>query len=208
MKTENFRILINALTGREFKIKTNDAEIIPDKTYHIYITTPILKLKSGFDFKTPKNQERLIKSFVTTFCNKYKEPNPRAYDWSARTYGEKALYENKTPEEKERCFYHHSSNMYNKKQLLEQIKENLSKESIENVLCKYGFYHTLYGLGIFVLFSGKYEINAIQKMADYLKENNIPFRNEFSDQKWVYRFVLNIDKEIHKSILENFNSTY
>lgn len=208
MKTESFIILINALTKRDFTINTTDIELLPEKKYYIYRTLPISQRHIGFEYKIPVNEETIIKSFVTTFCNKYKEPNPKAYDYMARTYGEKALYENKTDEEKEFCYYHHSSNMYGKEQLLEQIRKNLEDVNTENVLCKHGFYPTVYGVGMFVLFAGEYQANAIKKMSDYLKENNIPFHNEYSDKMWVYRFVININKDIHKSILTNFNSAY
>ena len=87
---------------------------------------------------------------------------------------------------------------------MEQIKENLNDSSIEETLCKYGFYETNYGIGIFVLFSGKYELNAIEKMAAYLRAKNIPFHNEFSYARWVYRFVININKDIHAALLNSF----
>jgi hypothetical protein len=41
---------------------------------------------------------------------------------------------------------------------------------------------------------------------EYLKTKNIPFRNEYSNAMWVFRFVINVSKEIHKSILSDFNT--
>jgi hypothetical protein len=206
MQTENFIKLINSITKKDFLINTTDLHIIPEKKYYIYIITPLKKYKIGFEFKAPKNVENLIKSFISTYCNKFREPNPANYNGK---YSNDPLYkwEFFTAEKKEYCYFNHSSNMYNKNQLLEQIKENLNDSNIENILCKYGFYNTIYGVGIFVLFGGKYEINAINKFSDYLKNINIPFKNEYSNAKWVYRFVINIDKDIHAGILNNFYKT-
>jgi hypothetical protein len=200
MKTENFNQLINSITGREFQIKTSDEEIVLEKKYYIFKITPIHKITVGFEFAVPKNEESIIKSFVTTFCNKYKEPNPLAY--SGR-YGFK--WDDMSESDRDFAHLHHSSNMYNKTALMEQIKANMLKSDIEDVLCKYGFYHTLYGIGIFILFGGKYEYNAIGRMKKYLSEMNVPFRNELSEARWVFRFVINVGKDYHKVLISDFN---
>lgn len=202
MKTHNFINLIQAITKREFLIDSESTDIAPESEYFIYKVLPVSKRRIGFYFKTPKNEESLIKSFINQFCKKYREPNPLNYDGS---YYGSTSWENMTEEKREFCYYHHSSNMFSGNRLLEQIKENLNDSSIEGTLCKYGFYETNYGIGIFVLFSGKYELNAIEKMANYLRSKNIPFSNEFSNARWVFRFVLNINKDIHKEILKSFN---
>jgi len=208
MKTENFIKLINSITKKDFQIKTSDTELKPEETYYIFRITPERKYKIGFDFKCPKNEENLIKSFINVYCSKYREPDPANYTgWYYGTYNKKSDWNFMSENEKEFCINHHSSHMYSKSALLEQIKENMNDSNIENVLCKYGFYHTVYGIGIFVLFSGQYELNAINRMSGYLKRKNIPFRNEYSNAKWVYRFVINIDKDIHKSLLSDFNKT-
>lgn len=202
MKTENFIKLINAFTGREFTVDTDDKELVSGNKYYIYKVLPLSKRKIGFDFIIPKNEETIIKSFINTFCKKYLEPNPANYD---HKYGDTEYrWAEKTEEQKEFCYYNHRSNMYSPKTLMEQVKANLSNSDIEDVLYKYGFYTTNYGIGIFVLFSTIYELNVIKSMADYLRANNIPFRNEFSDARWVYRFVINISKEIHERLLDNF----
>jgi len=206
MKTQNFEILIQSLTKREFTIDTTDIEIKVDSEYCIYRILPVSKRKISFNFKTPKNEENLLRSFINQYCKKYREPNPANYTGHyCGTYNPNDAWENKSDEEKEFCYYHHASNMFSPKTLGEQIKENLNDPSIEYVLCKYGFYETNYGIGIFVLFSGKYEMGAIEKLSNYLIERNIPFKNEFSSAKWVYRFILNLQKDIHKNILSSFN---
>jgi len=208
METINFLNLINSITKKDFQIDTTDPEIISEKTYYIYKITPIKKINVGFDFKAPKNEENLIKSFINVYCSKYREPNPANYKYDERYSNDKNYcWEMFDDAKKEQCYYHHSSNMYSKAALLEQIKENMNDSNIEDVLCKYGFYHTVYGIGIFVLFSGIYEMNAINRLSNYLKSKNIPYKNEYSNARWVYRFVLNIDKDIHKSILSDFNKT-
>jgi hypothetical protein len=203
MKTENFIKLVQSFTGRDFQVETNDLELESEKTYSIYRYTPIKKYKISFDFKVPKNEESIIKSFINTFCNKYKEPDPANYDGKYAN-DPKDKWEFFTDEQKENCYFHHSSNMFYKTDLMEQVKENLGKSEIEDVLCQYGFYHTLYGIGIFILLGGQYELNAIDRMKKYLSEKNIPFKNQLSDAHWVFRFVININKDVHKSLLTNF----
>jgi hypothetical protein len=201
MKTQNFMELIQAITKRDFQIATKDAEINMESEYRIYRILPVSGRDVNFYFKTPKNEENLVRSFINQYCKKYREPNPAKYDGS---YYGSTSWENMTEKEREFCYYHHASNMFSEKTLLEQIKENLNDPSIEETLCQYGFYETNYGIGIFVLFSGKYELNAIEKMAMYLKSKNIPFSNEYSNARWVFRFILNISKDIHREILNSF----
>jgi len=167
---------------------------------------PITNRKIYFKWVTPKTDEKMLKSFITAFTTRYKEPNPRAYDWSARTYGEKAKWENKTEEEREFAYYHHSSNMYSKKELLEQIEANFGKEDIANGLIRYGFYPTEYGVGIFCFWATDAVKKAINTMAEYLKNKSIPYSNEFSDARWVFRFKLGISKEAHTNILNQLTN--
>lgn len=205
MKIENFTKLIQSITKRDFIIDSKNIDIVLESEYFIYKILPVSKRKIGFTFKTPKNDENLIKSFISQYCKKYKEPDPSIYTGSyCGQYSEGNDWQKMTDEKKEFCYYHHSSRMFSDKQLLEQIKENLNDSSIEETLCRYGFYETNYGIGIFILFSGKYELSAIEKMAVYLKSKSIPFTNEYSDARWVFRFVLNINKDIHKEILNSF----
>lgn len=202
METFKFQKLIESITGRDFKINTKDAELQPEKEYKIFRVLPIHKMTISFNWKTPKTNEKFLKSFITAFCNKYKEPNPEAYN---RTYnGTVYKWEDKTDKEKEFCYYNHSSNMYNKKHLLNQVQANFNNENIEDVLCKYGFYATEYGIGIFALWETQQVLNAINKMNNYLKNKSIAFKNEYSDARWVLRFKLGLDKTIHTNILNNF----
>lgn len=204
MKTENFVKLIQAITGRDFEIKTADLEILPEKEYYVFRTLPITGRVVGFNWKTAKTDEKLLKGFITTFCSKYKEPNPRAYDYSAKTYGEKYKWENKSEYERECAYYHHSSNMFSKESLMQQIEANFNLPEIENTMKRYGFYPTEYGIGIFVLFNTDYVKKACNSMAKYLQGNNVPYTNEFSEAGWVLRFKIGISKPSHEKLLGSF----
>jgi len=202
MKTENFQKLIQAITGRDFIINTNDEELILEKEYWVYRTLPITNKDVGFYFITPKVEEKLLKVFITSFINKYFEPNPQAYN---KTYGGiKYTWEEKTEKEKEQAYRHHKSNMYSKEKLLEQIYDNFNTDIIEDTLLRYGFYPTTYGVGIFCYFQTNSVMNSISKMKQFLTNQNIPYKNEFSDAKWVYRFKININKDKHYQILKSF----
>ena len=80
MKTQNFINLIQAITKRDFNIKSKDLEFLPEKEYFIFRVLPASKREVGFNFKTPKNEENLVRSFINQFCKKYREPNPANYD--------------------------------------------------------------------------------------------------------------------------------
>jgi len=205
MNIDNFQNLIQAITKRNFIIKTSDTEIINGKEYCIQRILPITQRTVNFFWKAPLTEEKMLKSFITAFTTKYREPNPRAYDYSARIYGESARWENKSETEKEYAYSHHASNMFNKAELMQQVENNFNNKEIENSLLKYGFYNTEYGIGIFCFFQSNYVTNAINSMRAYLSNSNIPFTNEYSDAKWVLRFKLGISKEAHLQILKQFN---
>ena len=205
MQTDNFQNLIGLITNRDFLIKTEDKELQFEKEYYIYRILPITKRTVGFYWKTPKADEKMLRSFITSFSSKYREPDPRAYDYSARTYGEKYKWENRTLEDRENAYIHHSSNMFSKNELLKQIEDNFSKDGIATGLIKYGFYNTEYGIGIFCFWMTEGVNKAINEMKKHLKELSIPFTNEFSAAKWVYRFKLGLTKETHLTIINKLN---
>lgn len=204
MKTLNFQKLIQAITKREFIIDTNDNNLEVQKEYYIYKVLPLSNRKIGFKWVAPKNEENFLRSFINTFTSKYFEPNPEAYNI---TYGGlKYLWDNKTEREKEFAYLNHKSNMYSKNELLQQIEFNCNDKNIETTLLKYGFYSTNYGIGIFCYWQTNSVLNTIEKMSNFLKSKNIPFKNEFSDAKWVLRFKINLTKENHEQILKSFTN--
>tara|TARA_R110000868_G_scaffold400868_1_gene675592 strand:+ start:3263 stop:3880 length:618 start_codon:yes stop_codon:yes gene_type:complete len=205
MTTANFQNLIQLITGRDFLIKTEDIELQFEKEYVIYRILPVSKRSVSFIWKTPKADEKMLRSFITAFCSKYREPNPRAYDYMAKTYGEQCKWENKTEQDREFAYMHHSSNMYSKDALLKQVEDNFANDKIATGLIKYGFYNTEYGIGIFCFWMTTGVNTAINTMKAHLQKLSIPFTNEFSDAKWVYRFRLGLTKEAHLSIINKLN---
>lgn len=205
MKKENFEKLIQSITGRPLIIDTTDIEIINGKEYFVYKHLPITDRKVYFKWKVATTDEKVLRSFITAFCTKYREPDPKAYDYMAKTYGEKSLWVNRTETDREYAYGHHSGFMFNKDELMKQVEANFNNKDIEQTLIKYGFYNTEYGIGIFALWQTQYVVNAINQMKEYLSKKAIPFTNEFSDARWVFRFKLNISKEAHGQILNSFN---
>ena len=104
MLTQNFQNLIQLVTGRDFIIDTTDNEIFFEKQYEIIRVLPASKRAVGFSWKTPKSDEKMLRSFITAFTSKYREPNPANYktcapyfspSWDQMTI-EKAMYIAKT----------------------------------------------------------------------------------------------------------------
>jgi len=202
MKASNFNKLIQAITGRNFTLLATGENIELETKYWIERTLPVTGCKVGFYWTSPKSEEKILKTFITTFSTKYFEPNPLAYD---HVYGGKQYYWNdKTEEQKEFAYCHHRSNMYNKKALLEQVEQNFASAEIHDVICRYGFYTTEYGIGTFIFYASNSVLEAVEKMKQYLNSKNIPFANELSDAHWVLRFKLGLSKEQHNAILAGF----
>lgn len=204
METKNFESLIEAVTGRKLVIRNNvgfrgytgsyPEKIEPGIKYDICRIDYEGQERFTFTFNAPQNPEHFLKSFINQFCGKHKEPNPsKIHNWE--TLPEKY---------RDNCYLYHSSSMFSKQHLMKQIQDNVSQSGITNVYCRYGFYPTEYGLGIFILFAGAYEMEAITKLRAYMQANKIPFSNEFSDARWVYRFKINVNKNFHTGVLKNF----
>jgi hypothetical protein len=95
--------------------------------------------------------------------------------------------------------------MYNKEDLLKQIESNFNNPNITSGLMKWGFYETNYGIGIFCFWMNDWVKKAIDKMSVHLTNLSIPFTNEFSDAKWVFRFKIGMSKEIHLGLISELN---
>jgi hypothetical protein len=203
MQTKQFNGLIQIVTGRDLTIKTNDLELEFEKEYYVFRKLPITGRTVSFYWKTPKSDEKMLRSFITAFCSKYREPNPAKYG-PCSIYTEAKTWDQKTEEEREHCYMHHSTNMYSKERLLEQVQANFNSPEITDGLIKYGFYPTEYGVGIFVVFETDYVKRAVNAMYNFLKKKGIPFSNEYSDARWVFRFKLNLTKQVHQNLLTGF----
>lgn len=203
MNTLNFQNLIQLITERDLTIKTTDQELEFEKEYYISRTLPLTGMTVSFKWKTPKVDDKMLRSFITAFTSKYREPNPASYDYEYG--GRQYTWAEKTDEQKEYCYIHHASHMFSKQQLLEQIEANFSKEGITSGLIRYGFYPTLYGIGIFCFWMTSGVIKAIDQMKEHLNRQSIPFTNEFSDARWVYRFKIGLTKESHIGLINELN---
>lgn len=203
MTTSNFQNLIRLVTGRDFSIKTDDSELQFEKEYIIYRILPITERSISFIWKTPKAEDKMLRSFITSFTSKYREPNPESYNYE---YGGKFYkWDEKTEQEKEYAYSHHFTHMYNKEALLKQVEDNFSKDEIRSGLIRYGFYETMYGIGIFCFWMTNGVQAAINEMKNHLKALAIPYTNEFSDARWVYRFKIGLSKENHLSIINQLS---
>ena len=203
MNKANFEKLITAVTGRELQIKTTSDILECGNEYYIYTVLPLTDRAIGFNWKAPLEYEKFLKTFITAFTSKFRQPNPKAYDYN---YGGKEYkWSERTELEKEYAYSHHASNMYSKKALLEQIQANFDNPNIQHSLTKYGFYATNYGIGTFCYFATTYVLQSIQELKNFLIQKAIPYGNEFSDARWVYRFKLNLTKDLHESILADFS---
>jgi len=203
MQTANFQNLIRLVTGRDFIIKTTDVELNFETEYYIYRVLPVTGRNVGFYWRTPKADEKMLRSFITSFTSKYREPNPKAYKTCYPYFS--PSWDEMTAESQEFAYCHHASNMYNKQELLKQVEDNFAKDGISTGLIKYGFYNTEYGIGIFCFWMTAGVNTAINTMKAHLQKLSIPFTNEFSDAKWVYRFKLGLTKESHLQIINNLS---
>jgi hypothetical protein len=210
MRTENFQKLIRAVTGRDFTIELRDnwrttkpaGELLAHETvYFVGRTLPITGRIFGFEWKTPKADEKMLRSFITAFTSKYREPDPRAY--VAGPYGGRN-WADMSPEKREHAFGHHSSNMLSREMLLRDVEARFACPEMESALNQWGFYETEYGIGIFCFWETQYVRNAIDKMRTYLSALNVSAREEYSDARWVYRFRIEASREMHVSILSRF----
>jgi hypothetical protein len=209
MKTQNFTQLIRAVTGRPFTIlertdwrntKPCEETLEHEKTYFVSMTLPLTGLTVGFDWKTPKADEKMLRSFITAFTSKYREPNPATYV----SYEGANRWEGMTAEKREYAYNHHVSHMFPKEVLLERVQARFSCAEIETALNQWGFYETEYGIGIFCFWETQFVRNAIGKMRGYLSGLQVAAREEYSDARWVYRFRIEANRDIHTSLLKQF----
>jgi len=203
MNAQQFTNLIQLVTGRDFKINTEAVDLLPETEYTVYRTLPLTNRHICFNWKTPKVDEKFLRSFITAFTSKYREPNPANYKCCA-PYFSKA-WDDMEDIQKEYAYHHHSSNMYSKKSLLEQVEANFANPQITAGLVKYGFYPTEYGIGIFCFWFTDGVEAAIIQMKQHLQKIGVSYSNEFSDARWVFRFKLGISKNAHTKLLSDFS---
>ena len=198
MKTAQFQELIQNVTGRKLFFTINSDEIPLDVKIAIY--RPGCRWYS-FIWKTPKNEDALLRSFITAFCTKYKEPDPSTYEGNQwERYAEK--WDNLETRFECAAWHHHATHMLNKDKLREQVAANFANFSRE--MGRLGFYPTNYGIGLFTAFGGQWVKDSLSEMAKHLEASFIPFSNELSEKGWVTRFLIKTTRENHSAILGGF----
>jgi len=144
----------------------------------------------------------MLRSFITAFTSKYREPNPATY----ACYDGGNRWEAMTAEQREGAYGHHSTHMLSKEKLLNQVQARFECAEIETALNQWGFYETEYGIGIFCFWETQFVRNAITRMRGYLSGLNVATREEYSDARWVYRLRIEANRDIHASLLKQFCS--
>lgn len=91
--------------------------------------------------------------------------------------------------------------------VLTKINKESSYKNLSQYLRKiFGYsisvYPASYGIGVDTL--GNYKVTA-KNVSDKLEELGVKYRNEFSEGRWVYRFIVSKDKE-NMRILESLKS--
>jgi len=209
MKTNQFQELIQAVTGRPL-ILNNPLEEIPLDS-KVCIQRPYghkgIETVHTFDWKTPKKEDSLLRSFITAFCSKYKEPDPETYSRNCKAYGDtwgKHAEAWNSTETHWNCslWGHHASHQTSKEKLKAQIIANFAR--FDSNSARLGFYETNYGIGIFTIYGGEWVEKSILSMSNHLASLGIPYRNELSDAGWVTRFVIGLDKPTHSNILGKY----
>lgn len=207
MKTIQFEKLIQAVTGRPLTLSGNAEEIPLNSTIAIFRPRKIGETVRAFEWKTPKKEDSLLRSFITAFSSKYHEPDPETYSRDCPTYGDTwKRYEDawKNPETHWSCspWSHHASHMLSKEKLRKQVEVNFS--NFDSGMARLGFYSTNYGIGLFTIYGGPWVENSLAEMAKHLEIQKVPFTNELSEAGWVTRFLIGLEKPAHSRILGNF----
>jgi hypothetical protein len=207
MNTQQFQKLIQSVTGRPLTLETQSEEIPLES--EITISRPHKQGEKVFAFswKTPKKEDSLLRSFITAFCSKYREPDPETYPRNCSTYGDTwGKHEDAwiNPNTRWNCslWNHHAGHMTSKDKLKAQVVANFAK--FDAGTARLGFYETNYGIGIFTIYGGQWVKESLSDMSNHLTRQNIPYRNELSDAGWVTRFVIGIDKAAHSKLLATF----
>lgn len=209
MNTYKFTKLVRAVTGRNlsFKKRVSCFEIKPagetlgfENRYTVTLTLPISGERNVFEWITPKSEEKMLRSFITSFTSKFREPNPASY----ANYGEKNRWEGMSEEMREGAYRHHIGHMYSKQDLMKQIEARFASPEMETCLNQSGFYVTEYGVGIFCFWLFPSVLASMEKMRKFLKTEGVYASEEFSDARWAYRFRIEAGREIHQGILNKF----
>lgn len=207
MQTKQFEKLVQAVTGRPLTILISSEEIPLDSRIAIFRPWKEGKTVLSFEWKTPKKEDSLLRSFITAFCSKYLEPDPETYSRNCPCYGDtwgRHLEAWENPSTHWNCapWHHHRSHQTSKETLKSQVVANFA--NFDAGTARLGFYSTNYGIGIFTIYGGTWVKESLADMKRHLNAQAIPFQNELSEAGWVTRFLIGLDKPTHNSILGSF----
>lgn len=184
MEKINFINLVSILTNKKIDLRLNVygatkkwydttfsdfTELEVNQDYTVFIDET-----QQFTFKTGKNSDTFVKSFLTQYISKASIFNISTMEYM-------------TKEEKR-----------------DSIVNNVNNTNNFNRLSKYIYYTTLYGIGMFIFFMNEKTIQKYTTfLNEYLKASNINYKNEYSEAGWVYRWVIKSDINHHNLILSN-----
>jgi len=180
MEKENFENLIKLVTGKNLSVTSNFIEL--EKEYNVFLDNEF-----NFTFKTPKKIDSLLSSFINQYCNKAKIVEQKYLDMFK--FKRLNMY-----------MRHHCKTKFS---LMNDIKENFNTTDFIREYCKYGFYSTEYGIGIFVQFLTDKSFTLMEK---FLTNKNIPFVLEYSEKEFVLRFKIKLNRDIHFMLLNEFKT--
>jgi hypothetical protein len=207
MQASQFEKLIQAVTGRPLTLISTTGEIPLDSKVSIFRPWKKGDARFSFEWKTPKKEDSLLRSFVTAFCSKYYEPDPDTYSRNCSCYGDtwaRHAEAWESPETHWNCaiWGHHTSHMTSKEKLRKQVEANFS--NFDSGMARLGFYSTNYGIGLFTIYGGPWVETSLAEMAKHLGIQGVPFKNELSEAGWVTRFLIGLEKPSHSRILGSF----
>jgi len=206
MKTKQMTDLCAAVTGRALTFDCGGEIPLESKIGVFREGYPSnIARYPHFVWATPKDEDNVMRSFITAFCSKYKEPDPETYfDYDGKPSFDRHAAEWNNPKTRHLspCWHHHAGHMLSKDKLRAQVEAGFARMTPGQFsLC---FYPANYGIGIFSLFGGRWIDESIAAMAQHLRANAIPFRNELSEKHWVTRFVIGATREAHAALLSGY----
>jgi hypothetical protein len=207
MQASQFGKLIQAVTGRPLTLSIDVGEVPLESTVTVFRPRKLGETVRAFEWKTPKKEDSLLRSFITAFSSKYLEPDPETYSRNCPAYGDtwkRHADAWESPETHWNCalWGHHTSHMTSREKLRKQVEANFS--GFDSALGRLGFYETNYGIGLFTVYGGSWVKASLNEMAKHLESHGIPFKNELSEAGWVTRFLIGLEKPDHYRILGSF----
>ena len=134
----------------------------------------------SYDFKTPKNLDNLLKTFITQYATKTKK-------FSVDTNGNILTLK--------------------KEDIIQDILQTARKNKVYERFYHFLSYTTLYGFGVWAILASEEDFQRMNsKIEKFLRDKKIEYTNEYSDAFWAYRYkfkgMQGKIKEINSLMLE------